>query len=504
MDSSELLRAVGRVLDDARTCDTIESLMVTTVGSIQSELEITTVSAVLVQPNQLYVVEGSPVDASDMFHETLIESLHGDEPSRVDLHASISGHPAESPGTTWTFPVPSETARWGIVLDAAALDDAYFDALHLITTEVASQIRTLEYRATSTRQERRLKTAYALSRHLIISKDRESLYATLTQGIIDLFQCARVALHEQTGVIVHEAGHGSDPFAEESALIFAMSAFEKQRFVEEIEPGYARWSLPLGDESSTRPLVLYGESRAPRSMSAPDLQLLTEFAEHAETAMSLLDAGEDIERNFQSTITALASAMEANDRYTHEHSNEVASWALQVGKRLDLDEKGLRDLELAAVFHDIGKIAIPSDILNKPDKLTAEEFELMKTHTIIGVRIIQPIELLRDVCPLVRHEHERWDGHGYPDGIAGPSIPLGSRIIFVCDAYHAITSDRPYRKARSHEIARQILLENAGSQFDPAVVMVFLDVLDAELNSSERDPKFDGQIDLGDDAAAAA
>ena len=130
------------------------------------------------------------------------------------------------------------------------------------------------------------------------------------------------------------------------------------------------------------------------------------------------------------------------------------------------------------MLHDIGKIGIPSDILSKPGRLTAAERLIVQTHPELGEKIIAPIDRLQSVCPIVRHCHERWDGAGYPDGISGEDIPLESRIIFVCDAYHAMTTDRPYRKRLSHPEALRRIAEGAGTQFDPRVVEVALGVLE--------------------------
>jgi HD-GYP domain-containing protein (c-di-GMP phosphodiesterase class II) len=149
-----------------------------------------------------------------------------------------------------------------------------------------------------------------------------------------------------------------------------------------------------------------------------------------------------------------------------------------VGRELGLDDRALKRLELGALLHDIGKIGIPSDVLAKPGRLTAAERMLVQTHPELGERIIAPIDRLQAVRPIVRHCHERWDGRGYPDAIAGESIPLESRIIFVCDAYHAMTTDRPYRRRLSHREAVRRLAEASGSQFDPNVVEVALHVLE--------------------------
>ena len=152
--------------------------------------------------------------------------------------------------------------------------------------------------------------------------------------------------------------------------------------------------------------------------------------------------------------------------------------ALHVGGELGLDPKALKRLELGALFHDIGKIGIPEAILSKPGPLTAEERKVVELHPELGERILAPIERLARSAPIVRHCHERWDGSGYPNGLAGEEIPLESRVILVCDAYHAMTTDRPYRPRLPVEEACRRLREAAGTQFDPHVVEVFL-ALDA-------------------------
>jgi HD-GYP domain-containing protein (c-di-GMP phosphodiesterase class II) len=176
-------------------------------------------------------------------------------------------------------------------------------------------------------------------------------------------------------------------------------------------------------------------------------------------------------------VEALANALEANDEYTSTHARWITDLAISVGRALGLDDRPLKRLELGALLHDIGKIGIPSDILRKPGRLTAAERSVMETHPTLGERIIAPIERLQEVRAIVRHCHERWDGRGYPDGLAGEDIPLESRILFVCDAYHAMTSDRPYRRKLSGEAGQRRLAEAAGTQFDPRVVDVCLEVL---------------------------
>jgi len=208
-----------------------------------------------------------------------------------------------------------------------------------------------------------------------------------------------------------------------------------------------------------------------------ELRLLGGLAHQAQLAIANASNYEGLEQTFVSTVEALANALEANDEYTSMHARWITDLALRVGDELRLDKDGLKRLELGALLHDIGKIGIPSEILSKPGRLTAEERALIETHPELGERIIAPIDRLQEVRTIVRHCHERWDGHGYPDGISGDEVPLESRIIFVCDAYHAMTTDRPYRKRLSHPEAVRRLREGAGSQFDGKVVEVALGVL---------------------------
>jgi HD-GYP domain-containing protein (c-di-GMP phosphodiesterase class II) len=210
-----------------------------------------------------------------------------------------------------------------------------------------------------------------------------------------------------------------------------------------------------------------------------ELRLLGGLAHQAKLAIANASNYEGLERSFVSTVEALANALEANDEYTSTHARWITDLALRVGRESGLGERTLKRLELGALLHDIGKIGIPSEILSKPGRLTADERAVMETHPELGERIIAPIDRLQEVGPIVRHCHERWDGRGYPDGLREDRIPLESRIIFVCDAYHAMTTDRPYRKRLSHPEAARRLREGAGTQFDASIVEVALRVIES-------------------------
>jgi hypothetical protein len=207
--------------------------------------------------------------------------------------------------------------------------------------------------------------------------------------------------------------------------------------------------------------------------------VLSTVASQVATALRHAETFNELERSYFQTVTALTAAIEANDKYTADHGGSIAKLALMVGRRLGLSAHDLRRLEYAALLHDVGKIGIPRHILNKPGTLSAEEFAAVAQHPVIGERVVSRIEYLHSLAPVIRAAHERWDGHGYPDGRAAEAVPLMARIVFVCDAYHAMTSDRPYRERLSEEAARAELRDNAGTQFDPAVVEAFLSAVPA-------------------------
>jgi HD-GYP domain-containing protein (c-di-GMP phosphodiesterase class II) len=223
----------------------------------------------------------------------------------------------------------------------------------------------------------------------------------------------------------------------------------------------------------------------PQDFDEPEIALLdavTKATGHALERSWLtterIELVDRLEAAWLGTAEALAAALEAKDSYTADHASSIADVAVAVGEEFGLEGDALRDLRYGAIFHDIGKIAIPDAILNKPGPLTPAEFEVIKRHPIVGEQILAPVPFLEQVRRVVRHDHERWDGHGYPDGLKGRQIPIGARIVLVVDAFHAMVSDRSYRKGMSEESARVELRSNAGTQFDPDVVDAFLRVLD--------------------------
>lgn len=239
------------------------------------------------------------------------------------------------------------------------------------------------------------------------------------------------------------------------------------------EGGYAIAPFTLDER-----LGVIAVSVPPEGFGDRELELLGGLAQQAKLALQSTESYETLERTFLSTVETLANALEASDEHTSTHARWITDFALEVGVELALEPKALKHLELGALFHDIGKIGIPPAILVKPGPLTDEERAVVETHPILGERILAPIAQMQEVRRIVRSAHEHFDGTGYPDGLAGEEIPIESRIVLACDAFHAMTSDRPYRRALSMREARRRLVEGSGSQFDPRVVEALLWVLD--------------------------
>jgi putative nucleotidyltransferase with HDIG domain len=226
------------------------------------------------------------------------------------------------------------------------------------------------------------------------------------------------------------------------------------------------------------------EHRLAVVLVVPLIILLAMFARERQfridSALQLSDA-------YRGTTMVLADIVEADDEYTGVHSRTVVTLALEVARELGLDARQQRLTEFGALLHDVGKIAVPKEIINKPGPLTPAEWDLVKVHTVDGERILGRVGgFLAEVGRVVRSSHERWDGNGYPDGLYGDEIPIESRIVSCCDAYNAITTDRPYRPAQPSAVAVAELRENAGSQFDPRVVETLMRVLEGEATPSDK------------------
>ena len=221
--------------------------------------------------------------------------------------------------------------------------------------------------------------------------------------------------------------------------------------------------------------VLHQEERTARELAeAQQLRAVTDFRTAYRRASALT---KQLDQAYLETISALANAVEARDHVTGHHVERVRSMSVRLGQILKLSPEDLRQLEFGAVLHDVGKIAMPDSILGNPGALSASEILIMQQHPLIGRKMLEGVSFLHLALPAVEAHHERWDGTGYPHGLSGEGIPIAGRIVAVVDAFDAITSDRPYRAARSIETARAVLLAGRGSQFDPLLIDQFLDHL---------------------------
>ncbi len=210
------------------------------------------------------------------------------------------------------------------------------------------------------------------------------------------------------------------------------------------------------------------------SFSKDDVEIMSNFSK-ISTAFYVTRKYLRFQQELQDRLTLVfVKALEKYDTYTEGHSERVAKCCMNLAKKLELDERAQRRVYQAGLIHDVGKMFVPLNILTKRGKLTVAEYEEIKKHPVIGAELIEEGAGLKDIAMIVKHHHERWDGKGYPDGLNGEEIPIEARIIVVCDTYDAMTSDRPYRKALSREVALKEIEENAGKQFDPHIVETFL------------------------------
>jgi putative nucleotidyltransferase with HDIG domain len=207
--------------------------------------------------------------------------------------------------------------------------------------------------------------------------------------------------------------------------------------------------------------------------------LLSSYISSHHTAGRLDDTNRhlaELRRLYNATVETLAMAVDAKDQVTHGHIRRVQLLSTRLARAVGADSRELQALEAAALLHDLGKLAIPEHILNKPGRLTPGEYEEMKKHSDIGASILSAVDFPFPVVPIVRHHHENWDGSGYPDGLSGLAIPLGARILSVVDCYDALTSDRPYRRRMSNDEALDIIRSRSGRMYDPAIVSAFLEL----------------------------
>ncbi len=229
-----------------------------------------------------------------------------------------------------------------------------------------------------------------------------------------------------------------------------------------------------------------GYRTAPQ-LEKDDLTEARELADRVAVALSNARLLEELEQANWETLHALARAVDANSPWTAGHSERVTALALKLGRRLGLSEEQMLILHRGGLLHDVGKIGVPAQILDKPGELTMEEMETMRSHVVIGARILEPISAYADEIPIVLYHHEQFDGNGYPEGLAGERIPFLARVMAVADVFDALISDRPYRKPWSLDRVVSFIEDGAGSMFDPRVVDAFRETLDYARRKQEEE-----------------
>jgi len=232
--------------------------------------------------------------------------------------------------------------------------------------------------------------------------------------------------------------------------------------------------LPLTAQGRVIGILAADRPEGEEMVTSMDRDYLGVFANQVALAIENARMYRDLKESFLSTVKSLAQALEAKDAYTRGHSERVTTYAVRLATRLRMPEEEVEMLQRLGMLHDVGKIALDRQILNKPGKLSNDDMEMVHQHPIWGESIIRPLKLKKREMAIVRHHHERYDGRGYPDGLAGQAIPLPARVISVADAFDAMTSDRPYRNAMGLRDALAELEAGAGSQFDPVMVEAFM------------------------------
>jgi putative nucleotidyltransferase with HDIG domain len=218
-----------------------------------------------------------------------------------------------------------------------------------------------------------------------------------------------------------------------------------------------------------------------REAAEKELQLERYAADLRETFKQERARSQELQLSYMATVRALSNAVEARDAYTGKHAERVTAYGMEIARAMALALADKPEIEFGFLLHDIGKVAIPDAILYKPSALTEKERALMAQHPLIGAQIVRGIEFLGAATQVVRSHHERWDGRGYPDGLAGEEIPLAARVFAVADVLDALTTDRPYRPASDLVVARRVIVAETGKQFDPQVIEGFRSIEDRTL-----------------------
>jgi putative nucleotidyltransferase with HDIG domain len=292
---------------------------------------------------------------------------------------------------------------------------------------------------------------------LLLLRDEQGGFTTTEAGDPSVVDEVRALLQTSFDRVVSEAGREAASLRRPGGRVEAVAA---------MIPGVGQ---SLG-------VLCLGRLVANGGFLPDERDMVVGFAQATAVALQKLVLKEDHERNLVDTITAFVNAIESKDPYLKGHSARVALYATAIARAMGLDEDTVQVVSRGAMLHDLGKLSIMDTVLRKPERLTDDEFSLIKAHPVVGERILKPLRFLaREACA-VRHHHEWFDGSGYPDGLRGEDIPLAARIVTVADVFDAVTSNRPYRTPLPVEAARDEIVRGRGTHFDPQVVDAFLTI----------------------------
>ncbi len=327
--------------------------------------------------------------------------------------------------------------------------------------------------------------------------------ASLAARFLEAEKAAVLLLDRSSGQLLTIAAHGF----ENAKLGYPAAAFGQGpigKVAAEGQPMIGRAngdqqlddSLPMQDAYLVMPIqireeifgvLVVGDKSGGLPFGGEDIFISRFLCQKAVLSIENIALYESMVANMHSTLGALVGAMEAKDPYTRQHSRRVTNFSVLTAQAMSLDLDLVESIRFAAYLHDIGKIGIKDNILLKETCLSDEEYEQIKTHPVVGETIIRSMDLSENERAIIRHHHERWDGKGYPDGLTGEAIPLLARIVAVADAYDAMTSDRPYRQAKTRQEAVNEINRCSGGQFDPQVVIAFVDMLERYAPSESGD-----------------
>lgn len=415
------------------------------------------------------------------------------------------------------IPIKAGSQLVGIfALGAKRSEQAFSTEDELILSTVANQtaVAIENARLFTAEQNRRkeIDTLYNLSHHLVVTDDPKIVLKSIVQHAVESIQVtySRILILEANGDYFCRAIYPEhnlvgplrlgkiEPIVAEhiynqvlrdgNSVVLDINNPDWQKEEKQalfINHASTLCLCPLKGADTQIGLLILGEFHSSQGMpfSTSELRLINAIADYAASAIQRAMLHEQLEENFLQTIVSLANAIDARDAYTGDHSQRMGDLATRVSQAMNLSMKDIEAVYWAAVLHDIGKIGVPDEILNKPGPLTDEEWSVMKEHPAIGAEIVAPVKYLAPVAPIIRAHHEKHDGSGYPRGLKGKEIPLGSRIVSVIDAYIAIRDKRVYSESHTHDEAIEEIKRCSGTQFDPEVVDVFCRVISRYRNS---------------------